>query len=286
MNLIFKRFLQKRRYNKRISINVDDIPIAFGADFDLKDKRDQFKEIKGGTPSDKYYLDKYSHKARNQWQTGSCVGFAVTSAEHNVKKRAFYNVDDRDILLSANYVYYNARLLRGWQDRDSGSYIRDGLKVLQKNGACLDYNWPISKSIYKKPPNFVYKSKIKSYKRIGPNSNLSKEDLIYNLMYCISVEELPVIISAKLYENILKETKTLRSGFIRTPSKNELKNTKLNTYGHALYFDGYDYNKRIFTGMNSWSNRWGDNGRFYLKFDYATNRNLVRDFWTFGYEIW
>lgn len=284
MNLLFKNFLSKRRKSKYIN-SSNGISLSFGADFDKPDPQDQFKELKGENTKDKYSLAEFSHPARYQYRTSACVGFACTSAEFNVTKRAFEGISDEDLLLSANHNYYYARLLSGFEKEDAGSYIRDGLKALQKYGACLDENWSIKNNVLKRPPSFLYKRKIHAYKRLI-NRHDSPEEIVEKIMHCIAVEKLPIIISTKLYEHILKENRTESSGFIRTPSSKEILNRGLKTYGHAMYLDEFDFKKKTVSGMNSWSELWGNKGRFTIDFDYITNSLLVRDYWTFSYEYY
>lgn len=37
--------------------------------------------------------------------------------------------------------------------------------------------------------------------------------------------------------------------------------------GHIWAIVGYDLDKRVFICRNSWTDKWGDNGHFYLSFD-------------------
>jgi|GEM_PF-3075796 len=283
MNSIFNNLIKKNRnYSIDKSIEVDGMPISFGAAFDKKDRKDIIKDFSGENHKDKYSLAEFSPEARNQRTTSSCVGFAVTSARYNLMKRIFFNEKEENLLLSGNYVYFYARSLRGWTDKDSGSYIRDGLKILHKKGACLDYNWPITEGVYDMPPKFNYLSKINSYERISGKNN----ELLDKLMHCIAVEKLPVIISVMLHDHILKEWNSKTKGIIRTPSSKEILNRNLAAYGHAMYLDSFDYKKKMFSGMNSWGSLWGDKGRFYLDFDFIKNSLLCRDKWTFGYEYY
>ena len=43
---------------------------------------------------------------------------------------------------------------------------------------------------------------------------------------------------------------------------------------------GYDDERKMLTARNSWGPNWGDQGYFYLPYDYVFARGLARDFWT------
>lgn len=42
---------------------------------------------------------------------------------------------------------------------------------------------------------------------------------------------------------------------------------------------GFDDIEEVFIIRNSWSDKWGDNGYFYMPYEYILNRNLASDFW-------
>jgi len=50
--------------------------------------------------------------------------------------------------------------------------------------------------------------------------------------------------------------------------------------GHAVMACGYDDSINCFIVRNSWGIEWGDEGYFYLPYEFITNPNLSDDFWT------
>jgi C1A family cysteine protease len=48
---------------------------------------------------------------------------------------------------------------------------------------------------------------------------------------------------------------------------------------HAVLVVGYDDAKRLLIVRNSWGDKWGRGGYFYMPYDYASNPNLVWDCW-------
>ena len=65
------------------------------------------------------------------------------------------------------------------------------------------------------------------------------------------------------------------NGIMNMPSQNE---SLLG--GHAVLAVGYDDNKEHFIVRNSWGTKWGDNGYFYMPYNYILNKKLATDFWT------
>jgi C1A family cysteine protease len=48
--------------------------------------------------------------------------------------------------------------------------------------------------------------------------------------------------------------------------------------GHSMAIVGYDDEKKIFIIRNSWSDRWGDKGYFYIDYEYFINRDSIFGF--------
>ena len=49
--------------------------------------------------------------------------------------------------------------------------------------------------------------------------------------------------------------------------------------GHAVMAVGYDDTTEVFVIRNSWGNKWGDKGYFYMPYKFITNTDLASDFW-------
>ena len=67
----------------------------------------------------------------DQGSIGSCVANSACAAYRYESAQKFDNFDFEPSRL---FVYYNARKLQGWGKEDSGAYIRDGFKSLNKFG--------------------------------------------------------------------------------------------------------------------------------------------------------
>ena len=53
--------------------------------------------------------------------------------------------------------------------------------------------------------------------------------------------------------------------------------------GHAVCLVGYDLNKQLLLARNSFGTDWGEQGYFYIPFDYMTKD--VMDCWMFDIEL-
>jgi C1A family cysteine protease len=147
--------------------------------------------------------------------------------------------------------------------------IRDGIKTLNKQGACSEKKWPyvISKFALKPTP-VCYKEaldhQITSYHRI-----LTLDDM----RTCLA-EGFPFVFGFSVYESF--ETPDVAdTGIVNLPKPDE----RL-LGGHAVLAVGYDEMQKRFIVRNSWGTSWGQKEYFTMPYAYLTNRNLSDDFWT------
>lgn len=201
-------------------------------------------------------IDRY-----DQLWIGSCTGQAAG--------RIFKFVDIKqgglNIEPSRLQIYYDARKMRGWEQIDSGAYIRDAMSVIKDIGAAPETLWPYDPNKYNvAPPPEAYTEASKhqtiAYMRVDHNLSAMES--------CIA-SGYPFIIGATLYENFAPDA----FGRIPMPSGDVIG-------GHAFCVDGYNRNTRYFECANSWGMNWGDSGYFYMPYDYLLNNNLAADLWT------
>ncbi len=53
--------------------------------------------------------------------------------------------------------------------------------------------------------------------------------------------------------------------------------------GHAVLMVGYDDSKHCWLVRNSWGEQWGEEGYFWMPYEYALHADLAADFWTVRY---
>lgn len=201
----------------------------------------------------------------NQGELGSCVANAIAA---NIRyDRVKQKLDAWDP--SRLFIYWNARALDKCTKEDSGAYIRDGVKSLVKWGYCKEPSWKYDESkVFVSPPSTAYgeaySHKALQYFRLN-NTNISE------LKNCLAAGY-PFVFGATLFESFMDGND---DGRVQMPKTNE---NPLG--GHAMLCVGYDDEKGIFIIRNSWGDKVGDHGSYYIPYDYLTTNELADDFWT------
>ncbi|HVZ95513.1 MAG TPA: C1 family peptidase [Chitinophagaceae bacterium] len=206
-------------------------------------------------------------KVYNQGALGSCTANALAGAYEFVRKKQRL----KDFMPSRLFLYYNERVMQNTVNSDSGAYIRNGIKSLNKTGICPESEWPyIISKFADKPPKKCYddalKSTIKSYQRLT-NTNLTQ------LQSCLS-QGYPFVFGFTVYESFESE-QVAKTGIMPMPGPQE----KV-LGGHAVMAVGYDNSKQAMLVRNSWGTDWGIRGYFYMPYGYITSSSLCDDFWT------
>lgn len=208
----------------------------------------------------------------NQGDLGSCTANALCAAfQFNRKKQTkhlFYP--------SRLFVYYNERVIEHTQDWDSGAFLRDGIKSLNKQGVCEEKSWTYDDSpapgakFSLKPPKTCYTSALRnqilSYQRLTLNLN--------SLKGCLA-EGYPFVFGFSVYTSFMSE-EVKRTGIMPMPDllKEHLEG------GHAVTAVGYNDTKQAVLVRNSWGSSWGIKGHFWMPYAYISNAQYCSDFWT------
>lgn len=201
----------------------------------------------------------------DQGNLGSCTGNAIAGAIELLSKRNRKAVD-----VSRLFIYYEERLLEGTVNQDSGAYIRDGLKVVNKKGAPLESLWPYNINKFAiRPSTAAYtdalRRKVTSYQRCADFNAVKSALSSYN----------PVVIGFDVYESFESNT-VARTGMMPYPNVN----SEQYLGGHAVCLVGYNNNTQRFIARNSWGTRWGDRGYFYMPYQVIQDTSMSGDFWT------
>lgn len=241
----------------------------FGCKRDLFDKRDfkfsmvaPFKEL----PSSVNLSDtSYIPKVFNQGSLGSCTANAIGNCYLFVRNK---ERKISDYIPSRLFIYYNERLTEGTVNEDSGAMIRTGMKVINKYGACIEKLFPYKvKSFAEKPSEDAYTNGLDFQSIVYSRIN----NTLIETKTCLS-SGYPFVLGISIYENFETE-EVAKTGIVSMPEGGCLG-------GHAVLAVGYDDSTKRFKIMNSWGDDWGDNGYFYLPYDYLTNNTLTSDLWT------
>ena len=202
----------------------------------------------------------------DQGKLGSCVenGVAFAYQYDEMKQK------NTDVFMPSRlYVYYNVRSKMGTIDEDSGSTVRDGVKSVNKLGVCEEKDWPYDISKFTdKPTDECYvegkKAHTLSYKRV--------EQSLEQLQLALSNDH-PVVFGFKVYESF-ESPEVAKTGIMPYPKPDE----KV-LGGHCVALVGFDNETKRFKVRNSWGSEWGDNGYFYMPYNFALNGSQASDFW-------
>lgn len=200
----------------------------------------------------------------NQGSLGSCVANAIATAVHYQR---IIQTSTLGWSLSRLLLYYNARAAQGWEASDTGSYIRDAIKTISKEGYSVEHRWPYVVSKFaEKPPAKVYedakKHKAILYRRVQPTLD--------DMRGCLA-EGTPFVFGFTVYSNF----PWTGNGDVPMPTLEEFREG-----GHAVCAVGYNDSTRMISFQNSWGPTWGNHGRGRIPYEYLTNPGLADDFWS------
>jgi C1A family cysteine protease len=203
----------------------------------------------------------------DQGQLGSCTGNAIAGAIEfeQMKQKAESSAPSR------LFIYYNERVLEHTVDSDSGAQIRDGMKVVAKQGAPPETDWPYDISKFAdKPPAIAFtdtaKNRVLSYQRVNRALGQFKGCLASGY---------PFVFGFSVYDSF-ESAQVARTGNVPMPQPAE----KV-AGGHAVLAVGYDDQRQwLFIVRNSWGPHWGIQGYFTMPYQYLLDENLSDDFWT------
>jgi C1A family cysteine protease len=211
-------------------------------------------------------LRAYMPPIYDQGDLGSCVAQAVGSTLQYLQKKQ----KRKWFVPSRLFIYYNSRLIDGTISMDCGTYIRSGIKAVNKYGGPEEILWPyVILKFATQPESNVYtegqEHQLLRYERVS-----QKIDIIESRLS----QGFPIVLGIAIYDSFI-DARANRSGYIRMPKRKE----KL-LGGHAIVLVGYNRAKKRFICRNSWGSQWGLKGNFTIPYKYILNRDLADDLWT------
>jgi len=201
----------------------------------------------------------------DQGQLGSCTANALAAAFHFDQVRQGL----KSFRPSRLFIYYNEREMEGKVEEDSGATLRDGIKCLAEQGVCLERKWPYNVEAFAtKPKRSCYrralKNTAKQYARVPQTLDEMKGCINAGFPFVFGFVVLPSF----------QTQEVAKTGEMVMPQGDEAAQG-----GHAVMCVGYDDERQVFIVRNSWGKQWGDQGYFYMPYDYMTHPDLTFDHW-------
>jgi len=200
----------------------------------------------------------------DQYYLGSCSANAIANAYEMLVMQ--YN-PTTFTEISRLFIYYNARLIEGTVNDDSGAFISDALEGVQKYGLCSESLWPYNVEKFNVEPTSECYENAKS----RSISNVKAIETIKQTLETINRNQ-PVVFGIMISADFQRVG--FRNSVIEMPTPENEKT------GHAMSLVGYDLDKKLFLAKNSFGPAWGDRGYCWIPFDYMEEK--AYDAWTFS----
>jgi C1A family cysteine protease len=219
----------------------------------------------------------------DQGQTSACTAYALLGAVEYVTAAVSgtrpWNPIAPSQTFSKRFVYYNTRAIENTTGQDCGAVLADGIKALQKYGACRATKCADAASLILKAPTQEAFTQALSACALSVRSIPNSRE---KMMECLDHFGLPFVIGIAVFPQFMKVV-SLRSsprrGIVDMPPLPIDWNSCLG--GHAILCVGYKFidNQLYWIVRNSWGTSWGDGGYCYIHGDYFTNSAISTDQW-------
>ncbi len=218
--------------------------------------------------TNRYSLKPYCPKPGDQRESGTCVGWAVAYGARTIAEavmRGWSTKADKPYIdqqaFSPSFTYNLILANEGISDCSVGGYIVDALDLLKTKGSVPISQFPFDEDCQHLPNAELLDSAIsfciKDYHRITfYNKDDAKTDKVREYI----ANDMPVIVGIKILDN-LKNTE--QEKYTWNPQKG---NPAL-AITHAMVVVGYDDTEKTFELMNSWGDKWCNEGFFYITYE-------------------
>lgn len=231
---------------------------------DLPDQRDLYlmaEPVAAATSSDLTTV--FGPACEDQGSLGCCTGFGNEFVDRFVRFKGGHPA----FVGSRLFVYYGERVIEGTVNEDSGASIRDGIKAMARWGVCPEKDCPyVISKFARKPTKKAFtnaeRAQILQYRRVAPSQIRS-----------VLTSGWPVVFGFTVYESF-ESKEVSRTGIVPLPGPAEQV-----LGGHCTVIVGHNDAQKRFKVRNSWGTDWGDDGYFYLPYEFINNPNLADDFW-------
>jgi hypothetical protein len=223
-----------------------------------------------------FSLRDYCPTPKDQGEDANCVGWSVGYAAQTIRKAFSDSITDRTAIdsfaFSPYFIYNNIKL----KNCAMGAEIPEALQFLIRTGNISIDRFEAGKSdCFAVPTKYHYEealdNRIEDFQKLfSPND--SKQKKIKAVKEAL-LNGYPVVIAM----NILKSFANMDHGTEMWYSE---AGSQIPAGGHALVVIGFDELKNSFEVMNSWGDRWADDGFAFI--NYNDFSKYVRYGFTFG----
>ncbi len=176
---------------------------------------------------------------------------------------------ERVIIPSRLFLFYNSRAIEHTEKADDGVYIRDAIKAVASHGDCSESLWPyIEKNYATRPPKSCYDAALK-YKAVQYYRIHRK---LEDMLACLA-SGYPFVFGFTAHEKFRDVVR--KTGRLDMPAPREGVIGK-----HAVLAVGYDDRAGRLMVRNSWGAKFGLGGYFTMPYGYVLKEDLSADFWT------
>lgn len=226
------------------------------------DMRDYTYDMISKDTSDKVdipeeFILKYKFPILSQGKICSCVAHALS------EMKSFIDDVDPNNMYSVGFIYAN----RNEDDyQGTGMITREALSHLVKDGDCFNEEFNVNEEYPDILKTLESKGKEKLFEKAAEHKSLAyirleKEDI---KEYLVKFQK-PILISVRVYENFYDSI--LNGGIIPSEPSGIKKSS------HAMIIIGFKKDMLIL--VNSWNEKNGDNGLFYLDL----NSSIIKELW-------
>lgn len=241
---------------------MPEYPYGLGAKPSLPDHRDRVFVAAAGIDHE-IDLRPEMPLVWDQGQLGSCVAHGALAGLNHAEREAGV----RQVSGSALFVYYNGRLIEGTTDYDSGLYVRDGIKAMNRWGVADRWAWPYDVSEFTTEPSRHAYDSAKGAGALGYSRVINGTAGIAAAL----MANKPVVIGMTVYESIFDVGP---DGIINVGI-----NDQAPAGGHCMAIVGYVPSMDSYILRNSWSASWGAEGYGYMKVMDFLRDAFTSDLW-------
>lgn len=200
----------------------------------------------------------------DQSALGSCTANGVGDIWEYTQRR----MGNTDFMPSRLFIYYEERRIIGTTSYDSGAFIRDGLRVVNRLGAPHETLWPYDIGRFtEQPPQPAYDDGLLHQATAYLSVDNKRE---YDVKAAIA-QGLPVTFGFTVFPWFESPV----NGFcIPVPNQPILG-------GHCVVAVGYFLFKHVWWAIvrNSWGSGWGKEGYCFMPLRWICNYHNADDFW-------